>query len=86
MCHPDFVIPGGDFLLPYYDFDQNISLLITEDERFVYILYANDWDYVPFDEQDYNSWVKVRKEKYYEQWNIAIQKSRAYHGGNSLYV
>lgn len=84
LCQPDFVIPHGDFTLPYYDFDQGIDQLIFEDEQYVYIL-SGDGKFHSTGEAGivkcyYDRWFKVSKQRYYEQWEIAIQWSCAYHG------
>jgi hypothetical protein len=85
------VIPHGDFTLPYYDLEQGIDLLITEDDHFVYVLFG-DWENHNSHEPGvwheienfYDIWVKIRRERYYEQWNIAIEQSRAYHSRDTL--
>lgn len=75
-------------MLPYYDLEQGIDQLIFEDDHFVYIL-SGDWESHNFGEEGvwhklehyYDRWFKVCKERYYEQWRIAIQWSCAYHIG-----
>ena len=86
MCRSDFVIPSGNFTLPYYDLEQGVDLLITEDDQFVYVLFG-DWESHNSSEPNvwqkienyYDTWVKIRKERYYEQWKSAIQWSCVYH-------
>lgn len=86
LCRANFVIPAGNFTLPYYDLEQGIDLLITEDDQFVYIL-SGDWESHNSSEPNvwhkienyYDRWVKIKKERYYEQWKSAIQWSCVYH-------
>lgn len=87
MCRSDFVIPHGDFTLPYYDLEQGVDLLIMEDDRFVYVL-SGDWENHNSGQLDmwqrienyYDSWVKIKREAYYSAWENAILQSRAFHG------
>ncbi len=67
LCQPDFIIPHGDFSLPYADLDQGWYLLLAENEQFVYILTGN-WE----KHEGYTTWFKVEKNWYYSQWEETI--------------
>ncbi len=70
LCQPDFIIPYGDFQKPYADFDQGYHILMFEDEMHVYIL-AGIWEM-----KAYHTWFKVEKNRYYRQWESAVQHCR----------
>ena len=67
ICQDNFVIPSGSFITPYFDFDQGWQLLLAADAAFVYILTGI---------LEYETWFKVEKSRYYQQWEQAIQLCR----------
>ncbi|GCE26419.1 hypothetical protein KDA_19030 [Dictyobacter alpinus] len=58
----------GTLQLPYYDFDQGYKLLVFEDDLFVYVLQGGDWG-----NDEYHTWFKVDKPRYYERWKNIVQ-------------
>ncbi|MBZ0288255.1 MAG: hypothetical protein K8I30_11630 [Anaerolineae bacterium] len=66
----DFMIPLGGFIQPFRDYEQSWDVVIAEKDDLVYVLEGN------FDETGYNSWFKVRKERYLAEWGRAIQACR----------
>lgn len=72
LCKPDFTIPHGDFQHPHDDIDQGYDILLFEDELFVYIITGN-WEIKDSDD----TWFKVEKHRYYQEWERAIARCRA---------
>jgi hypothetical protein len=68
LCQDDFSIPAGDFQVPYFNFDWGWSILIAADDTYIYVLTGG--------EKDYNTWFKVEKKLYYQQWDQAIYKCK----------
>lgn len=71
MQQEDFTIPMGTFTTPYHDFDQGWIILLVADETFVYIMTGFGLD------EPYTTWFKVKKKRYYEQWQRIIQFARS---------
>ncbi|GCE24956.1 hypothetical protein KDA_04400 [Dictyobacter alpinus] len=61
----------GTLQLPYYDFDLGYKLLLFEDDQFVYVLQGGDWQ-----NDEYDTWFKVDKPRYYERWKNIVQLAR----------
>lgn len=71
LCQPDFAIPSGTFSEPYDDLDQGWNMLVAEDQTFVYVITGN-WEIG----EGQRTWFKVEKDRYYRQWEKAIQFCR----------
>lgn len=65
-----FTIPIGNFTTPYVDFDQSWAILLAADDTFVFILMHVG------EGEGYQTWFKVEKRRYYQQWEKAIQLCR----------
>ena len=84
LCREQFVIPCGDFTAPFIDFEPGWSLLIAEDERFVYVLTFYEREHIfyfpAFEDYEHNVWFKVEKSRYSNQWEKALQLCHSWKG------
>lgn len=84
LCREDFIIPCGTFDAPFIDFAYRWgeSILIAEDEQFVYVLTHNEkesaYHFPALTDYEHSIWFKIEKRRYYSQWEQAIQLCRTW--------